>query len=171
MRWPGRLAPGLRHEPVWQCDLYPTLLAAAGLPAEARGPLDGINLMPWLLGGQPPADRDFHWHYPYYSNQGGSPSGAIRSGPWKLIEAYESGAAALYNLERDISETVDLSAAEPQRTAALLAALRSWRGALGAVMPRPNPWYESIVAGALPRPNGSGEFPAGTVLPAELAEG
>jgi arylsulfatase A-like enzyme len=170
MRWPGRLAPALRHEPVWQCDLYPTLLAAAGLPAEARGPLDGINLMPWLLGGQPPADRDFHWHYPYYSNQGGAPSGAIRSGPWKLIEAYESGATALYNLEQDISETVDLSAAEPQRTASLLAALKSWRGALGAVMPRPNPWYDAIVAGALPRPNGRGEFPAGTVLPAELGE-
>lgn len=247
MRWPGRLVPGLRQAPVWQCDLYPTLLAAAGLHAEASGlsefsepcdptaftdslsdssrpttgwsdlcdstgspdpfrssgspevfeptdppepsgpseasapngpcgppdpsppavRLDGINLMPWLLGGEPPIDRAFHWHYPYYSNQGGRPSGAIRCGAWKLIESLESGRAALFNLERDVSETVDLSAEEPRRATAMLEALRRWREAVGAAMPRPNPWYEAIVAGTLPRPNGRGEFPAGTVLPCD----
>jgi arylsulfatase A-like enzyme len=165
-QWPGR-APGGRvnETPVWQCDLYPTFLAAAGLPAEPDRHVDGVDVLATLTDGATLPRDPFCWHYPHYSNQGGGPTGAIRDGDWKLIEWYETGRAALYNLREDVSESFDLSAECPERAAALLDRLRAWRHGINAGMPVPNPHYEDIVGGRLPRPNGAGEFPAGAEVP------
>ena len=61
------------------------------------------------------------WHYPHYGNQGGSPSGAVREGDWKLIEFYEDGRLELYNLKSDLGEKKNLADAEPARRDALAA--------------------------------------------------
>ncbi len=52
----------------------------------------------------------------------------------------------------------------PQITSELRDKLASWRGEVGARMPTPNPHYDDIVAGRLPRPNGAGRFPPGTPI-------
>jgi len=93
------------------------------------------------------------------------PAGAIRAGDWKLIECFETGRLSLYNLAEDLSETTDLAAAHPARVRELHERLLAWRQEVGALMPTPNPYYEDIIAGRLPRPDGLGNFPAGTVLP------
>ena len=171
MRWPRRIPAGRDCDSlVWQCDLYPTFLAAAGLPAEPDRHADGMDVLPALIEGAPPEREPLCWHYPHYSNQGGSPTGAIREGYWKLIEWYETGRSELYNLHEDVSESFDRSAACPERAAALQDRLRAWRDEIGAGMPVPNPWYDDIVAGRLPRPNGGGEFPRDADLPPGLAE-
>jgi hypothetical protein len=56
----------------------------------------------------------------------------VREGDWKLIEHYEDGRLELFNLARDPGEMRDLSADQPDRTAALKAKLAAWRKSVGA---------------------------------------
>src|SRR5580704_12144030 len=112
------LAPGLTKlgsrcdAPVISTDFYPTILDLAALPPRPEQHLDGQSLLP-LLRGDKIAPRPLFWHYPHYGNQGGSPSGAIRDGDWKLIERYEDGRRELYNIPEDLSESHDLVIANP----------------------------------------------------------
>src|SRR6185369_9364988 len=47
IRWKGHLAEGRTdHRPIIQLDVMPTVLAAAGVSAEPRWKLDGVNLLP-----------------------------------------------------------------------------------------------------------------------------
>jgi hypothetical protein len=76
--------------PVTNTDVMPTILnmVQAG---PAPQPCDGVDIS-GLLRGQAGLDRDaLYWHYPHYSDQGGTPSGAIREGDWKLIEFLKMG--------------------------------------------------------------------------------
>ena len=143
VRWP---ASGRRGEvestPVSSVDLYPTILEiarATDLPGHAP---DGASLLPLLRGTGGVEREALYWHYPHYSNSGSTPAGAIRSGPWKLMEFFEDGRAELYDLSADPSETADLAAAQPDRASALREKLQRWRESVGAGMPQPNPRYE-----------------------------
>lgn len=159
-RWPGGI-PGGRvvSDPMWQCDLYPTFLHAAGMRPEIESHRDGVSILDTLTSGAPLPKRQFCWHYPHYSNQGSLPGGAIRDGDWKLIQCYETGRTTLYNLKEDVSESFDQSTWRPDVTERLQEELEVWRGEVGAIMPRNNPFYEDILAGNLPTPNGQGRFP------------
>ena len=119
--------------PVSSVDFLPTLLDLAGLPAPA-GPIDGRSLLP-LLEGKPFDRGPIFWHYPHYGNQGGAPRAAVRDGDWKLVEWYEDGAVALYTLEDDTAERVDLAASHPEKRAELARELDAWRKDVGARMP------------------------------------
>src|SRR5262249_49356647 len=89
-RWSGKIPAGATLDPpTISTDWVPTLLDLAGLPN--AGPFDGVSLAGLLLRGEPLAPRPLFWHFPHYSNQGGRPAGAVREGPWKLIEHYEDG--------------------------------------------------------------------------------
>lgn len=165
-RWPAAMTGGrVTDMPIWQCDLYPTFLQAAGLPLEPEAHRDGVGLLETLLEGRAPVREEFCWHYPHYPNQGARPAGAIRRGDWKLIECFETGNLSLYNLAEDLGETFNRGEEQPELARELQRALAAWRQEVGAAMPTVNPYYEDIIAGNLPRPNGAGQFPPGTVLP------
>ncbi|MBP7731785.1 MAG: hypothetical protein KA114_09150, partial [Bacteroidales bacterium] len=75
----------------------------------------------------------------------GPPGGAIRSGKWKLIEWYEESilkggesAYELYDLENDISESINLADSLKEITMKLSADLKKWRENVNAQMPVPN---------------------------------
>jgi arylsulfatase A-like enzyme len=134
VRWPGVAVPGMvETTPVTTLDIFPTALDAAGVKTNAG---DGINLRP-LLRGEKLAPRDLYWHYPHYSNQGGFPGGAIRSGDWKLIERFEDGAVSLYDIKKDPGEKTDLSTEESQRTREMREKLHAWYRETGAKFLRP----------------------------------
>jgi arylsulfatase A-like enzyme len=126
---------------VTSTDFFPTLLELAGLPARPDLHLDGVSFVP-LLRGMDRRRGPVFWHYPHYGNQGGSPSGCIRDGDWKLIEFYEDGHVELYNVAEDVGEHHDRAEEYPERVDALLTQLQSWRAETGAVMPAPNPGYK-----------------------------
>ncbi len=127
----------------------PTLLEAAGINlSKTVGPLDGVSLMPLIREGKLP-DRNLYWHFPNYTNQGGRPAGALRSGDWKLIEDYESHSLELYNLAEDISEQRDLSKTDPTRAEQMRAELEKWRVRVGAQMPTPNPTFNAQMHAAI----------------------
>ncbi len=139
VRWPGRIRPSsICRQPITSPDLYPTLLEAAGLPPRSSQHVDGVSFMP-LLEGDTSFDRGpIFWHYPHYGNQGGQPGSSIRYGKWKLIEFLEDGGIELYDLSDDISETMDVSEAHPDKVLDLHARLVAWRKAVGARMPEQN---------------------------------
>ena len=142
VRWPGVTKPGSTSEAVITSpDVFPTLLAAANLPAQPKDHLDGISFISALRGENIQRGPVF-WHYPHYGNQGGFPGSAVRDGDWKLIEHYEDASLELYNLRADASEKNNLSASQPERVKTLHAQLKAWRAQVGARMPTPNPKFD-----------------------------
>ena len=139
VRYPPTVPAGRPFDlPVNSIDLPPTILAYCGL--EPHAPLDGRPLVQAIGRGSLPT-RDLFWHYPHYANQGSRPGGAVRSGPWKFIEYYETGRRELFDLSKDISESRNLAADRPEIVKELAAKLDTWRRDVGAKMPTPNPDY------------------------------
>ena len=147
VKWPGVTKPGLVvNEPVTSTDLYPTCLAAAGLPARPNQHMDGVNLRPLLAGEGSLAARSLFWHYPHYNEHPSSvPSSVIRKGPWKLIETFDPEGIELYNLANDLSETQNIATTETARVDELRRELDAWRNEVGAEMMKPNPDYDPSV--------------------------
>jgi len=144
VRYPAKIKAGTTcSEPVISVDFYPTILDMANAKGDERqnAVLDGESIVPLLEGGETieRTDDALYWHYPHYSPQGGKPSGAVRVGPWKLLEFFEDGHVELYNLADDLGEQNDLSEAQPEKTKELHERLKAWRQRMDAKMPRPNP--------------------------------
>lgn len=140
VKWPGVTKPGaVVDTQVCNVDVVPTLCAVLGLPVPAN--VDGVNMLPALRGKALPT-RPLFWHYPHYSPQGGTPSGAVRLGDWKLIEFYEDGRLELYNLAEDLGERRNLVEREKARAREMHEMLVAWRTGLHAKMPTPNPMYD-----------------------------
>jgi arylsulfatase A-like enzyme len=140
VRLPGRIKPGVTEAPVINTDWTPTILELAGVKTTDR--FDGVSIVPELTGS-PRAERTFYWHFPHYTNQGSRPAGAIRQGPYKLIEHYEDGRLELFDLSRDPGELHDRSAQEPDRASKLREKLAAWRRTVRAQMNTPNPNYDA----------------------------
>lgn len=142
-RWPGVTRGGTEcRAPVTSPDLYPTFLDAAGLALRPEQHCDGKSLTPLLRGRRDLKREAIFWHYPHYANQGDGPAGAVRAGDWKLIEHFEDGRLALYNLREDPGEHRDLAAARTGERRRLHALLRRWREEVDARIPSPNPRWE-----------------------------
>jgi uncharacterized sulfatase len=141
-RWTDRIPAGTQCEtPATTIDVYPTLLELAGIPALGGQPLDGVSLAALLRDPSARLPRDtLYWHLPHYHHS--TPASAIRRGDWKLIEFLEDGTLELYHLGQDAGENRNLAEQEPVQARELRAALATWREAVGARMPRPNPGYD-----------------------------
>jgi arylsulfatase A-like enzyme len=129
--WPQHLKPAIYDSPVIQLDLTATALAAAGVTAPATAKLDGVNLLPYLVGEKTAAPHDaLYWRFGQQM--------AIRAGDFKLVR-YDNNAdtltgtgnqgvtaAKLYNLKSDIGESRDLAAAQPDKVKELQAQWDAW---------------------------------------------
>ncbi|WP_157207941.1 sulfatase [Mariniflexile maritimum] len=118
-------------EPVISHDFFPTMLSLANITSEKNMEIDGVNLVPLLIGNK--IDRkEIFWHYPHYHASGWTPGAAIRQGDWKLIEFYETGVVELHNLTEDISEKNNLASKYPERAAALKQRLHELQESMNA---------------------------------------
>ena len=146
IKWPGKTPAGsVCHAPVISMDFYPTILEMAGLPQAEHQHLDGLSLVPLLTQTGIIVRKDLFWHYPHYSNQGGFPGGAIRSGDYKLIERFENGDVQLYNIQADVGERVNLAKYKPALTESMQKKLHNWYRKVNAkfLQAKPNgplPW-------------------------------
>jgi len=133
IRWKGHLVEGKTDaRPIIQLDMLPTALAAAGVEPQPQWRLDGVNLLPFLIGkmsGQP--HEALYWRLGQHM--------AIRKGDWKLVKTAEGplkevdpstfdylSGAELYNLAEDISETRNLASAHPEKVKELSADWQRW---------------------------------------------
>lgn len=124
IRWNGVTKPGsVNTQYVIMEDFYPTILEWAGIRKyKTVQTIDGRSIVPFL---QQPSLRDHQrtliWNYPNDwtgGNLGEDNSWltAIRQGNWKLIYLEKQQRLELYNLQEDIYEAKDVSAAYPGKT-------------------------------------------------------
>jgi len=140
--WPGKLESGqVNGALVSSVDFLPTFaeLAGVGLPDDQE--FDGISLVDILEGKPPDPERAIFWHYPVYHHD--QPASAVRKGKWKLIHNLVNDQRMLYDLEKDIGETTDLSQEEPDLTEELYRLLEEWRVDCRAEFPVPNPEFDT----------------------------
>lgn len=141
VKLPGKDLPGrLEHTPVSSVDYFETIAEITGSPTGSIK-TDGLSIVP-LLKGRKMSERPLFWHYPHYSNQGVEPGSAVRMGRYKLIDNFERNRQELYDLEKDISETNDISGSLPGKTKELFDILMEWRKKTGAVMMDKNPQWK-----------------------------
>ena len=149
IRAPGVTKPGaICDVPVMSIDFYPTLLELCGVSSNHQKAVDGESLVPLLSGAKQTKRKSLFWHYPHYSNQGGFPGGAVRSGQWKLVERYEDGRQHLYHLGKDVGERNDVADQHPELVQRMTAALHAWYQEVDAKFLRakpggPQPWVPS----------------------------
>jgi arylsulfatase A-like enzyme len=146
VRWPGTVAPRTTCDtPVSSIDLYPTILAMTGVPGDPihDEEVDGVSLVPLLANPAHDLGREaLYWHYPHYHTPKRPPTGAVRTGRWKLLETYADGRVELYDVEADPGERNDLAGEDPARAAVLRAKLHAWLDAVDAQRVRPNPDHD-----------------------------
>lgn len=118
MRWSGRLRAGSAYtQPVISLDILPTAAALAG--ARLPAGIDGVDLMPYVLGARREAP-----HRRLFWRTGGGTAFAVREGRYKL--ARQGGEPMLFDLQTDPNETTDIAAAQPAVRDRLLAAYGEW---------------------------------------------
>ncbi|MGK7393855.1 MAG: sulfatase [Candidatus Cyclobacteriaceae bacterium M3_2C_046] len=144
MHWPGHIQPGaVNQNYVVIHDFLPTIMDLIG-DQELPENLDGQSFLPIIQDSGLPFDRGaIYFHFPHFSGQGGRPAGAVRLNEWKLVENYETGQTALFNLEEDIGEEVDLSLKNPAKSAEMYKLLKDWQKKIKANMPEKNPEYNN----------------------------
>ncbi|MGF1579225.1 MAG: sulfatase [Gemmataceae bacterium] len=140
IRWPGNAPPSRTCEvPVISTDFYPTMLEMAGLRQRPKQHTDGVSLVNLLRGRAKDIERPLYWHYPHYSNQGGTPGSSVRLGDYVLIEFFEDKHVELYNIKKDLGQKHDLAKKMSDRAAEMRTMLHRWRQSVDANLPRPNP--------------------------------
>ncbi len=116
-RWPGKIKPGSTcDDTICLNDLMATAAQIIGVKLPDNAGEDSVSILPDLLGTATGPVREATIH------QAPNRALAIRRGPWKLI-FQPNGAKELYNLQTDISETKEVSAANAdvvQRLTALM---------------------------------------------------
>jgi arylsulfatase A-like enzyme len=122
LQWKGNVPAGkVIDQPVNTLDLFPTVLAAAGVKPPEGKQLDGTDLLPVVRGNSEASAelgrRALFWRF-------GS-QWAVRHGDWKLLSD-RNGHVALFNLKDDGGEKNDLSAKEPGRVRELRSAWAEW---------------------------------------------
>lgn len=117
--WPKKLPANRTYEyPVSTLDLLPTFVNAAGGDATACPNLDGVDLVPYLLGENAARPHEMlFWKK--------ETRAAVRNGDWKLLR-FPDRPAELYNLADDLSEQNNLASAHPAKVKAMFKQLFEW---------------------------------------------
>jgi arylsulfatase A-like enzyme len=145
IKWPEEVrASSECNQAVTSTDFYPTILEACGLDLMPEQHRDGESLLPLLKESGALERKTIYWHYPHYSNQGGTPSSSCVYGDWKLIQFFEEDRFELYNLKDDPSEKMNLADQEPDRLQEMSADLKDWQVQIEALIPEPNLEYSKL---------------------------
>ena len=141
VRWPGKIKVGTSSEvPVNGTDWLPSFCSAAGIETPTERVLDGANVLPALLHGQP-VERERPMMWWLWHARGGFEV-AMRDGDYKIlatmlpqadpgniadakqpedwsimqfIKQADLGRFELFNLTEDPTESINLAAKQPER--------------------------------------------------------
>ena len=121
VQWKGTYPAGTVYDkPVMNLDVLPTCLAATGATIDSAWKLDGVDLTPYLTGKKNASPHEtMFWRY--------GEQWAVRHGDWKLVVSKGgSGKPELYNLAKDIGESIDLASNNAAKLTELQKIYDSW---------------------------------------------
>jgi arylsulfatase A-like enzyme len=124
VRWPGRIAPGRVSDLPWAFwDVLPTLAELAGAKAKTPAGIDGLSVVPTLLGQGVQKRHEFlYWEF----HEGPSQQ-AVRMEDWKAIRKRPGTRLELYDLRHDLAEQTDVAARYPEVVSRIEAYLETAR--------------------------------------------
>ena len=152
--WKGKIeAKTESYERVSNLDFYPTIKKLVGYNESID--LDGEDLTP-IFKGEKLKKRELYFHFPVYLepyrvqlDSGTDPLFRTRPGTviikdnWKLHHYYEDNKFELYDVEKDVSESENLSEINKEKKNELLIDLNNWIKVNNAPIPiRLNPYYD-----------------------------
>lgn len=121
--WRGKLPPGKTYDhPVSSLDILPTACALGGVKTPAN--VDGVNLLPYLLGENKAAPHEaLYWRF--------GPQKAVRRGQWTLVDWRDfdnktNSGWQLFDLAKDIGQQNDVAAQNPDLVAQLSQSWQRW---------------------------------------------
>ena len=122
VRWPARIKAGtVSAQPFAFWDFLPT--AADVAEAKVPGQIDGISMLPTLLGQTQTNQHDFlYWEFHERGFQQ-----AVRMGDWKAVRPQAGKPLELYNLKTDLAEKQDVADKNPEVVAKIEAYLKTAR--------------------------------------------
>ena len=136
MNWKGRLPQGIiSDDQVMHCDIYATLLDAAGIPVpkmNGKNPVRGTSLMPHMLSSGKKTISDRSMIFELWGNIGlrkgdyklWADVGRDHSPDWSALAAkLKDTNLSLFDLSKDVAETTDLRTQRPEVYASLKAEL------------------------------------------------
>jgi arylsulfatase A-like enzyme len=143
VEWPARISkPAVSDLPCSTMDMYPTIIAAAGVTAKRQiQPLDGVNLLPLFDGGMTERGRAIPFAAMITTENAHA---AWLDWPWKLHTNPRSAAGGkkkpadngvlepvmLFDVQSDPRETKNLAASQPERVARMTAELAEWKSSV-----------------------------------------
>ena len=122
-RWPGVIPTGRVSDEPWACwDFLPTAVEPSGAKLPVGFKPDGLSLVSFLKGGPAP-QRDFF----YWELHEGPAIQAIRFGDWKAVRSAARRPLELYDLKKNVGETNNLAADNPDVVAKAEALMKQAR--------------------------------------------
>ena len=130
VRWTGKIKPNTTTNQVATTfDWTATILSLARGKADPGSPLDGIDIMPVLLGKNKEVQRTLYWRiFQRRNNQ------AVRDGKWKWLKD-EKDNEYLFDLSSDPSEKNNLKEKLPEIATSLRNKFKQWEKTVLAPIP------------------------------------
>ncbi len=117
IRWPKQIEPGRKILPIAAAiDLLPTLADLAKIKVQSAKPLDGVSLLPRLLG-QVSAEKQGRLIFSHWMNRV-----SVRTQRYRL-----DSADRLYDMTADPGQYTDIAEKQPLVADRLRKAVQSWR--------------------------------------------
>ena len=117
--WPGAIGAGVVSDHItYTPDMMPTFAELAGADEFVPDDVDGLSIVPTLLGD---ADKQERHDYLYWEWDQRGYQRAIRHERWKLVSD-KPGVWQVFDLETDISESDDIASEHPD----LIANVAAW---------------------------------------------
>ena len=122
MQWPNMLKPGIYKHPIITLDLLPTFFEAAGGSADTLLNLDGVDLLPYVLGKR----KDRPHQLLFWKKDARA---TVRDGDWKLMR-FPDRPPELYNIAEDDRELNNLASIYPERVKKMFKLMFQWESTL-----------------------------------------
>jgi arylsulfatase A-like enzyme len=138
VRWPAEV-PGGRVDTTTVLsgvDVFPTLLAAAGLAVPVGYEGDGENVLAAWRGEEWERSKAMFWEWKgNHSVEANWPVFGMREGQWTLLMDEGGERVELYDVLADRRQEVNLAAAQPERVAAMMTRIGEWKASLPTEAP------------------------------------
>ena len=105
------------NQQIMTMDIFPTVANLIGAVPDQE--IDGISFKNHLLNGEKIEDRSLFWEY--------NNNFAMRKGKWKIVIGRKNKIPELFNLEKDLGETLDIAEQNPRLVKEMMTELEAWK--------------------------------------------